>query len=93
MIAVFVFCVFFFQSDFRNPSECDFGYSDLRCLARSHSKQWMRSSPCHNLGTPAGALVTIHFSLRVRVGKCKTILIAITFNSEHLKDNQNISNI
>lgn len=45
----------------------------------------MRSSPCHNLGIPAGALVTIHFSLQVRLGKCKTVLIIISFKSEHFK--------
>lgn len=73
------------QSDFRNALECDFGYSNLRCLARSHSQQWMRSNLCRNLGKPAGALVTTHFSLQVKLGKCKTVLIIITFKSEHFK--------
>lgn len=48
----------------------------------------MRSNPWHNLRTPAGTLVTIHFSLQVRVGKFKAVFIIIVFNNEHLKDNQ-----
>lgn len=44
-----------------------------------------------NMVIPAGVLVTIHFSFQVRAGKCKPVLIIITFNSECFKDFQSIS--
>lgn len=63
----------------------------LRCLARSHWQQPMRSSPCHYLETPPGVLIIIHFRLQVRLGKWKAVLIIITFNKENFKCSQNAS--